>query len=122
MLHIGRSCQNINDPIEDPMAPAKLMFFSFVARILQPILVKYQSDKPMVPYMYQNLFKLLRKLIQLIVKPDIVANCSSAINLKSIDLDDENMIMTPKDMNTGFGMQSIITELKRKDVIINTNS
>ena len=104
------------------MTPAKLMFFSFVAGILQPILVKYKSDKPMVPCMYQDLFKLLRKLMQLIVKPDIVANCSSAIDLKSIDLDDENMIMKPKDMNTGFGMQNIITELKREDVIINTNS
>ena len=52
------------------MAPAKLMFFGFVAGILQTILVKYQSDKPMVPYMYQDLLKLLRKIMQLIVKPD----------------------------------------------------
>ena len=95
------------------------MFFSFVAGILQPILVKYQSDKPMVPYMYQDLLKLLRKLMQLIVKPDIAANCSSAIDLTCIDLDDKNVIMKPKDMNIGFGMQNIITELKRKDVIAN---
>ena len=95
------------------------MFFSFVAGILQPILVKYQSDKPMVPYIYLDLLKLLRKLTQLILKLDIVANCSSVIDLKCIDLDDENVIMKPKDMNIGFGMQNIITELKRKDVIAN---
>ena len=93
------------------------MFFSFVAGILQPILVKYQSDKPMVPYMYQDLLKLLRKL-----KPDIAANRSSAIDLKCIDLDDKNVIMKPKDMNIGFGTRNIIIELKRKDVITNTQT
>ena len=105
--------------VEDPITAAKLTFFSFVAGILQPILVKYQSDKPMVPYIYLDLLKLLRKLTQLILKLDIVANCSSVIDLKCIDLDDENVIMKPKDMNIGFGMQNIITELKRKDVIAN---
>ena len=99
------------------MAPAKLKFFSFVAGVLHPILVKYQSDKPMVPYMYQDLLKLLRKL-----KPDIAANRSSAIDLKCIDLDDKNVIMKPKDMNIGFGTRNIIIELKRKDVITNTQT
>ena len=55
-------------------------------------------------------------------KPDIVANCSSAIYLKCIDLDDKNVILKPKDMNIGFGTRNIITELKRKDVITNTQT
>ena len=52
------------------MAPAKLTLFGFFAGILQNILVKYQSDEPMVPCMYQDLPKLLRKTMQLTVKPD----------------------------------------------------
>ena len=107
----SKSYANVKAAVEDP--PAKLPFFSFVAGILQPILMKYQSDKPMVSYMYQDLLKRLRKLIQLIVKPDIVANCSSAMDLKCIDLDDKNVIMKPKDMSIGFGLRNIITELKR---------
>ena len=101
--------------VEDPMTPAKLTFFSFVARVLQPILVKYQSDESMVPYIYQDLLKLLRKFMQLIAKPDIVANCSSAIDL------DKNVIMKPKDMSTGFSTRNI-TKLKRKDVITDTQT
>ena len=54
---------NVKAAVENPMTPAKLTFFSFVAGILLPILVKYQSDKPIVPYMYQDLLKLLRKLM-----------------------------------------------------------
>ena len=59
--------------------------------------------------------------MQLIVKPDAVANCSSVTNLKWIDLDDENVIMKPKDMNIGFSVQNI-TELKRKNVNTNTQT
>ena len=95
----SKSYANVKAAVEDPITAAKLTFFSFVAGILQPILVKYQSDKPMVPYIYLDLLKLLRKLTQLILKLDIVANCSSVIDLKCIDLDDENVIMKPKDMN-----------------------
>ena len=76
----------------------------------------------MVPYMYQDLLKLFRKLMQLIVKPDIVAHFSSAIDLKCIDFGDKNVIMKPKDMNIGFGTRNIITELRRKDVITNTQT
>ena len=72
--------------------------------------------------MYQDLLKLLRKLMQLNVKPDIVANCSSAIDLKCIDLDNKNVTMKPRDINIDFGTQNITTELKRKDVITNTSS
>ena len=70
--------------------------------------------------MYKDLLKLLRELMQLIVKPDIVTNCSSAIDLQCVDLENKNLIMKPKDMNIGFGARNIITELKRKDVITNT--
>ena len=76
----------------------------------------------MVPYVYQDLLKLLRKLMQLIAKPDITANFSSAIDLKFLDLDDANVILKPKGMNIGFSTQNIITELKRKDVTTNTQA
>ena len=118
----SKSYAQVKAAVEDLITPAKLTFFSIVAEILQPILVKYQSDESMVPYIYQDLLKLLRKLMQLIVKPDIAANCSSAIDLTCIDLHDKNVIMKPKDMNIGFGTRNIIIELKRKDVITNTQT
>ena len=58
----SKSYANVKAAVEDPITGAKLTFFNFVAGILQPILVKYQSDKPMVPYIYLDLLKLLRKL------------------------------------------------------------
>ena len=47
--------------------PFTSTFFSYVEGILQPYLKKYQSDKPMVPYMYADL-KALMKDLQIIAK------------------------------------------------------
>ena len=49
----------------------------------------YQTDQPMIPYMYSDLKKLLRKLVKL------------------------------KDINIGFAASSRLKELKRKDLISN---
>ena len=36
----------------DPLVPAKLHFFSFVAGIFEPYLTRFQTDAPMMPFMF----------------------------------------------------------------------
>ena len=73
----------------------------------------------MIPYMYNDLQKLLRKLILLIVKPDLLQNCKSATNMKNLDLSDKGNLLKLKDINIGFAASSTLKELKRKDLITN---
>ena len=79
----------------------------------------YQTDQSMIPYMYNDLQKLLRKLILLIVKPDLLQNCKSATNMKNLDLSDKGNLLKLKDINIGFAASSTLKELKRKDLITN---
>ena len=74
--------------------PAKLQFFCFIAGIMQPFLTKYQSDKPIL--------KLIKRLIQLIVKPDLLEKCENYLDFRRIDLDNKESITKSKDMNIGF--------------------
>ena len=74
--------------------PAKLQFFCFIAGIMQPFLTKYQSDKPIL--------KLIKRLIQLIVKPDLLEKCENYLDFRRIDLDNKESITKSKDMSTGF--------------------
>ena len=107
-----KSYASVKSAVEDLLTPAKLKFFSFLAGFLQPVLVKYQTDKPMVPYLYQDLSKLLKKLMRLIVKPDVLTKCESISDLENVNLNDKNVIMKSKDINIGFATRSEITELK----------
>ena len=74
--------------------PAKLQVFCFIAGIMQPFLTKYQSDKPIL--------KLIKRLIQLIVKPDLLEKCENYLDFRRIDLDNKESITKSKDMSTGF--------------------
>ena len=79
----------------------------------------YQTDQPMIPYMYNDLQKLLRKSILLVVKPNLLQNCKSATDMKNLDLIDRGNLLKLKDINIGFAASSTLKELKRKDLITN---
>lgn len=53
---------------QDLLIPAKFHFFSFVAGILKPYLVVFQSDNPLVPFMFDELSQILYRLLGLVFK------------------------------------------------------
>ena len=72
----------------------------------------------MLLFLYQNLFKIIHKIIQLIVKPDLLRKCESCRDLKKIDLLDKN-IPKCKYIDIGFTARAQINELKKNDVVSN---
>ena len=80
-------------------------------------LPKDQTDKPVVPYLYPDIVRIIRRLMQLIVKPEILDKCSTLLDYKEVDLDNKNTMVKPKNMNIRFGARSLLTELDRKDKV-----
>ena len=81
------SCNIVKDAIDDPLTVAKLEFFICGAGLLEPYLKSYQSDQPMVPFMYFDLKKLVTCLLKLFVKAEVIENCKTSFALANIDLD-----------------------------------
>ena len=94
--------------VSDILMPAKLRFFCFISGIMQLFLTKYQRDKPMIPYLYSDILKLIKKLMQVLVKPDLLEKCEGYFDFRRIDLDGKESITKPKDMNIGFAARSSI--------------
>ena len=83
-------CDNYNiveDAVDDPLTVAKLEIFVSVAGLFEPYLKSYQSDQPMVPFMYFDLKKLFTCLLKLFVKAEVIENCKTSFALANIDLD-----------------------------------
>ena len=108
-----KSYNHLTNAVSDILMPAKLQFFCFIAGIMQPFLTKYQSDKPIL--------KLIKRLIQLIVKPDLLEKCENYLDFRRIDLDNKESITKSKDMNIGFAAWSSIQELRKGDEIRNSD-
>ena len=110
----GKSFDAVKGAVEDPLTTAKLNFFSYIASILQPFLAKYQTPKPMIPYLYGDLSKVYRSLLDVIVKEDLLEDCNG-YQLPKVDIDKN--LKNEKDFTIGFVTQSKIKELKRKDTV-----
>ena len=101
--------------------PAKQQFFCFIAEIMHLFLTKYQSDKPVVSHFYSDILKLIKKLMQLIVKHDLLEKCENYLDFKRIDLDDKESITKPKYMDIWFAARSSIQELRKSDEVRNSD-
>ena len=70
------SYQVVKDFCNDQVAVAKLNAFLSSARQVSPFLVRYQTDKPMVPFLAEDLFSLLRGIMQKFIKGSML-DCMS---------------------------------------------
>ena len=76
-----KSFESVKEVVEDELTTVKLSFFSYLASIFQPVLEKYQTQAPMIPYMYSDVGNLIRSLMQIVVKHDIIDGSMSGQNL-----------------------------------------
>ena len=101
----SKSYLTVKESVEDPLVAAKLQFFNFVSSIVEPYLRKYQTDKPMIPFVYFDLKDLFIKLLDIIVKPTVINNCKSGKQLKEIDLSNEENLISVGKINMGFAVR-----------------
>ena len=112
----SKSYLTVKKSVEDPLVTVKLQFFSFVSSIVESYLRKYQTDKPMIPFVYFDLKDLVIKLLDIIVKPTVISNCKSGKQLKEIDLSNEENLISIGKINMGFAVEDI-KRLKQQDKV-----
>ena len=112
-----KSFLKVQKAVHDPTTVLKLEFFSFIAGLLEPYLLAYQTDSPMIPFMYEDLQKLVTNLLKLFVKSSIIESCASGLDLKKIDLFNKQNLVKNKDIVLGFAADTKLSEMKRQDII-----
>ena len=61
-------------------------FSSFTANHLQPYLIRYKTDMPVLPFLNADLKNLSLKLLEIIIKPEIPENYDTPLKLAKTDL------------------------------------
>ena len=103
----------VKGAIKDPFPVAKLIFFSFIAGRLKPYLTIYQSQKPLIPFLYDNLQSLYKELLGLTIKSEFLGKCNDDCKeLLKIDLRDRESQMKKKDMYVGFVTYSDLSNFR----------
>ena len=68
----------------------------------------------MVPYLYNKLFNIIKKIMNLIVKSDIMIKCINGADLKNVNLSNKDNFMKPNEMDVGFSTTAAIVDLRKK--------
>ena len=71
----------------------------------------------MIPCMYSDIVKLIRSLMQIVLKDGIIDGCMFGQDLQKIDLDKENIYKKKKKFNVGFIAENKLKALQRRDLV-----
>lgn len=94
------------------MLRAKLCFLISVSVELEPFLGKYQTDWPMLPFMRNDLFILIKGLMAPILISPVMAKIKDVTDLTKIDLDDKSNLCLPKSVDIGFAAAQVLDSAK----------
>ncbi|KAL1379387.1 hypothetical protein pipiens_014936 [Culex pipiens pipiens] len=89
----SKSFISVAKAINDPLFEAQLSFFSASAGHAETFLREFQSESPMVPFLYEELTALVRGVMEKVLNPDII---SRAKVLSEVELSDKNLLPTEK--------------------------
>ena len=91
-----------------------------MASLFKPFLRAYQTDRPIIPFLYGDLFKLLRNIFSIVITPDIINKCETTLKVKEIDLCSSANHLVAKDIDIGSVALTDIQELRRRDEVSKT--
>jgi hypothetical protein len=99
----------------DPLITAKIAFFASVAVIVEPFLIKYQTSKPMVPFLYDDVVNCLHSLMTRFVKKSVLQAADTPQKLIKIDLKSDEVLLTYKDIDVGVAAKKEVSQCKISD-------
>ncbi|KAM3874278.1 PDZ and LIM domain protein 5b [Diretmus argenteus] len=79
--------QKIKKACTDPLFPVKTVVFQTIAKQVTPFLVQYQTDKPMLPFMGEDMYQLLKGLMDRFIKEKTMKEATTVYKILQVPFD-----------------------------------
>ena len=93
---------------QDALTLPKIMFFASVSSTVEPFLTKFQSPKPMVPFLASELLTLLYALLSRFVKDAVLQKADTYRKVCKIDCSDSNIWCSLEKVDVGVAADAFI--------------
>ena len=107
--------KNIRKACSDLLLRSKTQFFISVASTVEPFLRKYQTDKPMVPFLYNDLGNCLSCLLKRFVKKEVIADADTFSKLMKISVESTEIWCVYKEVDLGVAAKTELAQCKVSD-------
>ena len=111
------SFSTIEKATKDVLVPAKLQVFVYIAKVLQPFLVKYQTDEPMIIFLEEDLQSMCSKLIHKLVKKSVLDSADTMYKIANLDVPDKQNHKVATEIDIGFAAKAILTTLAKTKAV-----
>lgn len=98
----------VKETCGDELIEAKLSFYLFVAKKIQPFLTLYQADKPMMPFLPTDLLEVIKSLMAAVLKDDTIKEAKTTTQLCAIKVSDATKQLHYKNVEIGFSADKML--------------
>lgn len=112
----------VQSSLKDKLLSAKLAFFQSFAEQLEPFLTEFQTDSPMVPFLYDSLSHLIKGVMSRFVKKEEMHKDNFfKINVLEKEEGFFKSLLKVKEIDLGYGTRSALRQchgVKDKEVLM----
>lgn len=105
----------IQEAVKDPFMTAKLNLILSVSKEVTPFLTRFQTDKPMVPFLSTDLFKLLKSLMSRFIKLDLMKEAKTPQKLLDVEVSQSFNHIDSSQVDLGFVTRRIVRLERREE-------
>ncbi|XP_070554389.1 uncharacterized protein [Ptychodera flava] len=102
---------------KDNILTVKLLCFQSIAKLVAPFLLMYQTDKPMMPFLADDLHRLLTGLLKRFVKGDVIEASGSLAKIVKLDLQDKKIYTSYSKVDLGFSSELELRKVKSQSSV-----
>ncbi|KAK0151781.1 hypothetical protein N1851_006845 [Merluccius polli] len=103
-----KSFEALKDRCADPLLIVKVEIFNSVAREVTP----FQTDKPMLPFLSEDMFKLMKGLMGRFLKEKPLKEATSTLKLLHVAFQDSSLHKDASKIDIGFAAETTLNKLK----------
>jgi len=113
----SKSFSVIKTHLKDNLLSAKLNVFISIAKMLYPFLTLYQTDKPMIFFLADDLSKIVRALMTRFIKCDVLLLADTPRKLLKVDVKDLKNHLPIENIDVGFCAERTLKQLHQQKKI-----
>ncbi|XP_071563117.1 uncharacterized protein [Temnothorax nylanderi] len=95
------SFETVSTALDNKLLVPKLTFFQSLASDVQPFMSEFQSDHPLTPFLYDEIYALVRSIMRRFVKDDVLKET----DLSKIDVTKKDNLVTTKYIKVGYATE-----------------
>nr|XP_055033836.1 uncharacterized protein LOC129422133 [Misgurnus anguillicaudatus] len=103
----------VKEACKDPLFPAKLHFFVYLAKHVQGYLQKYQTDRPMIPFMTSDWAEMISAVMSRVLKTSVTETMTDSLKMSKYEIKDEDALGLAK-VDIGFSTDRALKQIVGK--------